>query len=111
MLAVYASILRYTARDGSCWQSSKNSGGICKHFVVKIAKEWLRKNVFTPWAILREMDLAGGTLSFEGIEVLRRVEMKGEKSVHGCVVIPCPADIKRCSNGRAVCRAAMPLHP
>jgi hypothetical protein len=68
------------------------AGGICKHFVVKIAKEWLRKNVYTPWAILREMDLAGGTLSYESIEVLRRVETKGEKSVRGCV-IPCPADI------------------
>ena len=63
---------------------------------MKIAKEWLRKNVYTPWALLREMDLAGGTLSYEGIEVLRRVETKGEKSVRGCI-IPCPADIKRCA--------------
>ena len=72
------------------------AGGICQQFVVKIAKEWLRKNVYTPWALLREMDLAGGTLSYEGIEVLRRVETKGEKSVRGCI-IPCPADIKRCA--------------
>jgi hypothetical protein len=48
------------------------------------------------------MDLAGGaTLSYEGIEVLRRVETKGEKSVRGGV-IPCPADIK--------CRARMVEH-
>lgn len=46
-------------------------GGMCQPFVIKIAKEWLHKHVFTPWAILREMDISGGTLSYEGIEVLR----------------------------------------
>ena len=48
--------------------------GVCQEFLISMAKAWLRRNVFTPWAILREMDIAGGTLSYEGIEVLRRVE-------------------------------------
>jgi hypothetical protein len=84
------------------------AGGTCQPFVVKIAKEWLRKHVFTPWAILREMDICGGTLSYEGIEVLRRVETKGEKSFRGGV-IPCAADIKRWA--QMVEQFAAPLCP
>jgi hypothetical protein len=84
------------------------AGGICQPFVVKIAKEWLRKHVFTPWAILREMDISGGTLSYEGIEVLRSVETKGKKSVRGGV-IPCAADLKRWA--RMVEAFAEPLCP
>jgi hypothetical protein len=67
--------------------------GVCQQFVITMAKAWLRQNVFTPWAILREMDIAGGTLSYEGIEVLRRVETKGGKHIHGSV-IPSSGEIK-----------------
>jgi hypothetical protein len=55
-------------------------------FMVRQASEWLRNNVFTPFAILREMDLAGGTLSYEGLEVLRAVETKGKKCYRGSVI-------------------------
>ena len=71
-------------------------GGICQSFIVLIGKQWLRENVFTPWAILREMDLAGGTLSYEGLELLRRVETSGKKFVKNCV-IPSSAELKRCA--------------
>jgi hypothetical protein len=84
------------------------AGGICKPFLVSMAKEWLRKHVFTPWAILREMDLAGGTLSYEGIEVLRKVETKGKKCFRGSV-IPSSTEIQRAA--RMVERFAHPLCP
>jgi hypothetical protein len=49
--------------------------------------------VFSPWAILHEMDIAGGTLSYLGIEVLQRVATGGGKHVRGGV-IPSSSDIK-----------------
>jgi hypothetical protein len=82
--------------------------GVCQEFVVTMAKEWLQKNVFTPWAILQEMDIAGGTLSYEGIEVLRRVETKGGKHIRGSV-IPSSSEIKRVA--RMVEHFAEPLCP
>ena len=40
------------------------------------------------------MDLAGGTLSYEGIDVLRRVESRGHQRFHGSM-IPSKSEIKR----------------
>jgi hypothetical protein len=40
------------------------------------------------------MDLAGGTLSYEGIDVLRRVETCGVKGFRG-TIIPSKSEIKR----------------
>lgn len=62
--------------------------------VLKLARRHLRKTIFTPFNILREMDLAGGTLSYEGIDVLRRVETSGVKRFRGSI-IPSKAEIKR----------------
>jgi hypothetical protein len=42
--------------------------------VVAEAKKWLRNNVFKPSEILRQMDIRGGTLNYEGIKVLNDVE-------------------------------------
>ena len=58
------------------------------------AKLWLQKNVFTPWNILKNMDLAGGSLNYKGLEVLRKVEIEGKKYYRGGV-LPCTADLKR----------------
>jgi hypothetical protein len=38
------------------------------------SKQYYRQEVFTPTKVLRAMDLAGGTLSYSGIELLREVE-------------------------------------
>ena len=70
------------------------ASAICQSFMILLVKKWLRENVFTPWAILREMDLAGGTLSYEGLELLRCIEMSGKKHVCNCV-IPSSAQLKQ----------------
>ena len=62
--------------------------------VLKLARTHLRQAVFTPFNILRAMDLVGGTLSYEGIEVLRRVETCGVKRFRGSI-IPSKAEVKR----------------
>ena len=48
--------------------------GVASEEVISEAKKWLRKNVFVPAAILKQMDLRGGTLTYEGIKVLNDVE-------------------------------------
>jgi hypothetical protein len=48
--------------------------GVALEEVISEAKKWLRKNVFVPAAILKQMDLRGGTLNYEGIKVLNDVE-------------------------------------
>jgi len=50
--------------------------------------------VYSPFNILRAMDFAGGTLSYEGIEVLRSCEVLDRLYYRGSV-IPCTADLKR----------------
>lgn len=62
--------------------------------LLKLSRSHFRQHVFTPFNILREMDLAGGTLSYEGIDVLRRVETGGLKRYHGSM-IPSKSEIKR----------------
>ena len=48
--------------------------GIVIDEVVNESKQWLQKNVFKPATILKEMDLKGGTLNYEGIKVFNDVE-------------------------------------
>jgi hypothetical protein len=68
-------------------------GALQPHFLT-LARKHFRQNVFTPFNILKEMDLAGGTLSYEGIDVIRRVETSGLKWLYGCM-IPSKTEIKR----------------
>jgi hypothetical protein len=46
--------------------------------IVEVSK-WLRNNVFTPGKVLKQMDLHGGVLNYEGIEILRLLEHLGQK--------------------------------
>jgi hypothetical protein len=62
--------------------------------LLKLSRKHFRDNVFTPYNVLREMDLSGGTLSYEGIDVLRRVETAGLKWYRGSM-IPSKSEIKR----------------
>jgi len=48
--------------------------GVALEAIISEAKKWLRKNVFTPEQILKQMDLSGGTLNYEGISILNKVE-------------------------------------
>jgi hypothetical protein len=54
--------------------------------LLKLARIHFRTHVFTPFNIIREMDLAGGTLSYEGIDVIWRVETSGVKRFHGSMI-------------------------
>jgi hypothetical protein len=48
--------------------------GVALEEVIAESKKWLRQNVFKPSEILKQMDLRGGTLNYEGISVLNDVE-------------------------------------
>jgi hypothetical protein len=37
--------------------------------------KWLRRNVFTPKKLLKKMDLHGGTLNYEGILIINKIEV------------------------------------
>jgi len=54
--------------------------GIAIEEVIAESKKWLRKNVFKPSEILKQMDLRGGTLNYEGIKVLNDVEASASDS-------------------------------
>ncbi len=50
------------------------ANGIALEVVISQSKKWLRNNIFTPHEMLKQMDLRGGTLNYEGISVLNDVE-------------------------------------
>jgi hypothetical protein len=62
--------------------------------LLKLSRKHFRQNIFTPFNIMQEMVLAGGTLSYEGIDVLRRVETNGLVQFHGSM-IPSKSETKR----------------
>jgi hypothetical protein len=68
--------------------------GVAQDELMHLAKMRLRSTVFHPFNVLRAMDFAGGTLSYEGIEVLRECETEGQKYKRG-TVIPCSAVLRR----------------
>jgi hypothetical protein len=68
--------------------------GVAQDELMKLAKAGLRKGTFHPFKVLRAMDFAGGTLSYEGIDVLRQCETSGKKCVRGGI-LPCSATLRR----------------
>jgi hypothetical protein len=50
--------------------------GVALEEVISESKKWLRKNVFKPAEILKQMDLRGRTLNYEEIKVLNDGNMK-----------------------------------
>jgi hypothetical protein len=72
--------------------------GIILPEIIKLSKAWLRKNVFTASEILKQMDIRGGTLNYEGISVLNDVEAAAECS-EGLQwmgrLLPTPASLQR----------------
>jgi hypothetical protein len=60
--------------------------GLAKDALLKKSKKILRDTVFTPYAILKSMDEHGGTLSYEGIKVLRKVESQGRTRFFGGLI-------------------------
>lgn len=71
------------------------SQAICNAFY-ELAKHDIRQNLYSPQKVLEAMDMAGGQLSMEGIEILRTLETKNKKYYRGSL-LPCSADIQRCA--------------
>ncbi len=72
--------------------------GVALEEVIAESKKWLRNNVFKPSEILKQMDLRGGTLNYEGIKVLNDVEASasdGNKRRMRNRLICTPACLKR----------------
>ena len=63
--------------------------------LLKLSRKYFRDTVFTPFNVLREMDLAGGTLSYEGLDILRRVETAGLKRFRVSMIPSKSEEIKR----------------
>jgi hypothetical protein len=66
---------------------------IAQIYLIQFVKDWMSQNVFTSFDVLRVMDFAGGTSSYEEIEVLRNCERNGKIFYHGSV-IPCSVDLR-----------------
>ena len=79
----------------SMWTNESSFYEYLRPLLVAHVKKHLRDTVFHPAKILMRMDLAGGTLSMEGLEVLRMCETDGRKYVRNTVICS-PADIKCC---------------
>jgi hypothetical protein len=67
-------------------------GDTLQPYVLKRVQKYYRHNVFTPFNVLRGMDL-DSALSYKGVEVLRRVESGGKKYFRG--LLPSSAELKR----------------
>ena len=52
--------------------------GEAQRYMIERVRCYLRKHVFTPWKIVKAMDVAGFNLSLAGLEVLRRVDVAGK---------------------------------
>ena len=59
------------------WDNTFLDGEV-KACMINRVRSYLRSHVYSPWKILRAMDLAGFTLSLAGIEVLRGVDVQGK---------------------------------
>jgi hypothetical protein len=67
-------------------------GDTLQPYVLKRVQKYYPHNVFTPFNVLGGMDL-DSALSYEGVEVLRRVESGGKKYFRG--LLPSSAELKR----------------
>jgi hypothetical protein len=67
--------------------------GLYEMQLIERARKYYQENVFTPFNVLRAMDLGGGRLSYEGLEVVRTLESSGKKYSRG--IIPSSASVKR----------------
>jgi len=92
---------RFTSRNKfrrhfaeSMWHDERDIFVSLREFFFDLAVTWIRKEVYSPANVLRAMDMAGGQLSIEGIEVLRTCETNGTKYYRNSI-LPCSAEIRR----------------
>ncbi|KAL7557620.1 hypothetical protein ACA910_013084 [Epithemia clementina (nom. ined.)] len=56
-------------------------------------QKYVRRNIFAVHKVLRHMDLTGGVLNFEGIEVLREIESRGQP--YAVTLLPSTAKLQK----------------
>jgi len=74
------------------------ANGIAFDSIISYAKKWIQRNLFTPEQILKQMDLHGGTLNYEGITILNKIEpsyYNGDKQRYRDRLLCTPACLKR----------------
>jgi len=76
------------------WNDERDFYVSLRAFFIELSINFIRKEVYSPANVLRAMDMAGGQLSIEGIEVLRTCETNGRKYYRNSI-LPCSADIRR----------------
>ena len=74
--------------------SCRFMGGLVEQEAMRRCQQYYRKEVFPPWKVLRSMDLAGGGLCYEGVNILRQCKTGGRKYYRGSI-LPCTADLKQ----------------
>lgn len=74
------------------WDINLLDGEVQECMIDKV-RNYLRTHVFSPWKILKAMDLAGFNLSLSGLEILRRVDVGTSKYVRG--ILPSKATMLR----------------
>jgi hypothetical protein len=58
-----------------------------------IVPMYYRKKVFTPFNVIQQMNLTGGTMNYEALEVLHRIESNGKKYSRG--ILPSSGSCKQ----------------
>ena len=58
----------------------KYGDGLAQEGLITKVSRWLRDNVFKVGDLLKMMDLKGGVLNYEGVEIMRSLEVKGRRN-------------------------------
>jgi len=68
--------------------------GVAGPFLLDMAKDIIRRDIFSPWKVAKLMDLNGGTINLHCIELLRQLETAGRRYYRGSI-LPCKAELQR----------------
>ena len=70
-------------------------GGLLFESAYSVFRQYVQNHIFTPYNILKKMDLLGGRLNFSGIEVLRSVETNDVPRVR--TLLPSTSALQECA--------------
>ncbi len=68
--------------------------GLVRKEILRRVSTYLREEVFSPWALLKEMDSQGHKLSLQAVEVVRSIQVRSERYSRDCV-LPASSSIQR----------------
>jgi hypothetical protein len=68
--------------------------GLVRKEILRRVNTHLREDVFSPWALLKEMDNQGHKLSLQAVEVVRAIQVRSQKYSRDCV-LPSSTSIQR----------------